>query len=148
VASLIAATGAVELAAASSAPLPQFFKGGVTETPIFTAGERGREMMVTPSGEISLTPSTTTVYKAPIGTRIFNNDDTERMIKYASNHVTSSTSQSMPVITVQGMDDKKIVAKLEDVAETIVSGVFAARTPATNMNVIADAMRAQQNLRR
>jgi len=54
----------------------------------------------------------------------------------------------MPVITVQGMDDKKIVAKLEDVAETIVSGVFAARTPATNMNVIADAMRAQQNLRR
>ena len=147
IAGIIAATGAVELAAASSAPLPQFFKGGITETPIFTAGERGREMMVTPQGELSLTPSTTTVYKAPIGTRIFNNDDTERMIKYAANHVTS-TSQQMPVITVQGMDDKKIVGKLEEIAETIVSGVFAARTPAANNNIIVDEMRRQANLRR
>lgn len=146
IAGIIAATGAVELAAASSAPLPQFFKGGITETPIFTAGERGREMMVTPQGELSLTPSTTTVYKAPIGTRIFNNDDTERMIKYAANHVTS-TSQQMPVITVQGMDDKKIVGKLDEIAETIVSGVFAARTPAPNNNIIVDEMRRQANLR-
>lgn len=109
---LITSIGAVQYAAAASTPLPQFFTGGVTDTPVFSAAERGRELGQTPSGDMILFDQPGT-YSAEPGTRIFNNEDTERMIRYSVNNV--GVLEAIPAIT---WDDSKMLGKLDDLIES------------------------------
>lgn len=87
IAGILAATGAVQYAAAASAPLPQFEKGGTTTTDTFIAGEKGHELMISPSGNVGLSSANAKVHKAPIGTKIIPADETEKLMKYAAANV-------------------------------------------------------------
>lgn len=79
---LVTGIGAAEYAAAASAPLPQFWTGGTTETPVFSAGEKGFEFGVTPSGKLISFPKND-IYSAPIGTNIFSNEKSTDLIEQA-----------------------------------------------------------------
>lgn len=73
--------GAIQLAAALAAPLPQYFtgtdssKGGLAHV-----GERGSELYVTPSGTIGMTPPRDTIMNLEEGTKIFNANETRRLM--------------------------------------------------------------------
>ena len=75
-AALIAATGAVQYAAAASTPLPQYAVGteGTTSTH-FIAGEQGPELMTMPGGKTMLADKPG-IYSAPLGTKINTADET------------------------------------------------------------------------
>jgi len=73
--------GALQTAAILSQPLPQFGGGTENAPSEFIAGERGRELMILPSGEAMMVDRPTyfkgSTYK---GARIFPNTKTEEMI--------------------------------------------------------------------
>ncbi len=110
---LITAIGAAQYAAAASTPLPQFFTGGDVTTPIISAAERGRELGRTPSGDMLLFPEQG-AYKVPIGTHIYNNNETERIIRYSVNSM--GRLETMPVVN-NLWDDRKLVDRLDTMIE-------------------------------
>jgi hypothetical protein len=152
IAAIIAATGAVQYAAASSTPLPQFEKGGTTQTSHFIAGEKGSELMITPSGEVSMSSDTAKIHTAPIGTKIIPNKETENIIKYASKTIGISAYDFSMMNAANHEKTIKEVAKIvgdkfEDVAQDIIHGMFAARPKAERLGqTYIDAVREQQNL--
>ena len=107
---IITAIGAAQYAAAASTPLPQFWTGGTTETPIFEAGERGKELMITPAGDISMAEKQG-IYSAPIGTEIYNAYDTKRILEYAQNHTGNTHA---PIIIENNNDLEKFAKMLGD----------------------------------
>ena len=126
---LITAIGAAQYAAAASTPLPQFFTGGTTETPIFRAGEQGRELGITPSGEAMMFNSDA-IYSAPIGTEIKNNADTERIINYAVNNTGKLVAYEAPTMT-----DKNIIDELKENRKTMIEIAMMKTTPKTTVIV-------------
>lgn len=70
-----AATGAAQLARAAAQPLPAY-EGGTFDHigGKFIAGEKERELVVTPSGRSYWTNDKPTVYNEPKGTMVFNKD--------------------------------------------------------------------------
>lgn len=77
-------TGAAQFAAASSAPIPQFWTGGTTKTPIFSAGEKGFEL-IEPAGGGNpyFSTNTAAVYNEPIGTKISSHEKTLDIVNSA-----------------------------------------------------------------
>lgn len=152
IAAVLAATGAVQYAAAASAPLPQFEKGGTTSTEYFIAGEKGSELMVSPDGKVSMSSDTAKVHRAQIGTKIIPHNETESIIKYASQTIGMSQYDFSMMNAANHEKTIKEVAKIvgdkfEDVAQDIIHGMFAARPQANNMGQsYIDAVREQQNL--
>lgn len=67
---IVAALGAVQLATAIAAPIPQFYKGGITPGGKVIVGERGTEHGRLPTGEEFYTPGIATVMNLPKGTII------------------------------------------------------------------------------
>lgn len=67
--------GGLQIAAIAAKPLPQFEKGTLN-SPAGPAivGEGGRELKVSPSGNVSLTPSVPTIQDLEAGTKIFPAD--------------------------------------------------------------------------
>lgn len=118
---IIAATGAVQYAAAASTPLPQFYKGGVTATDYFIAGERGAELMTTPSGQTILADKPG-IYTAPIGTKISTADETQKMINALIGGIgyNKETIGNAHIKSDQ-MTDKRMVGKLNDIQDVLVS---------------------------
>jgi len=82
-------TGAAQVAAILSRPIPQYKDGGRTTADIILAGEEGIEMYRTPSGEVGFTPNRPTIMKLPIGTEIKNHRET--MKELAANGITGIT---------------------------------------------------------
>lgn len=80
---LITSLGAIQYAAAASTPLPQFAEGGITSTPTIIAGERGRELITTPSGQHMMADKAG-IYNVPIGSKITPNHITEVLIQNAA----------------------------------------------------------------
>ena len=122
-AAIVAAIGAAQYAAAANAPLPQFFEGGITDTPVISAAEKGWELGETPSGDMLLFDKPG-AYKAPIGTEIFNNEESERMIRYAVN--------SMGSLEVQKFDFKandwkgeNLLEELKEINSNLIYSVMA-----------------------
>jgi hypothetical protein len=76
----LGAIGAVEIATVLSTPLPAYAKGGVHKGGKMIAGELGTELMIDPSGALSLTGSTAGVYDKPSGTRIVTHAETMRIL--------------------------------------------------------------------
>lgn len=95
-AAITAGLAAVQTAAIAAAPIPAFKDGGVTKTNVILAGEEGSELYRTPSGVFGLTPDEATVMSLPKGTRIYNREDTVRMLalKSLSDGMHDSTQQS------------------------------------------------------
>lgn len=80
-AAIVGALGAAELAVVASSPLPQYYTGTESSKEGFAhVGERGTELMQTPDGRLSLTPSTDTVTYLKKGTKIINNENLMRML--------------------------------------------------------------------
>lgn len=81
---IIAALGAAQVAAIAAQPIPQYFKGTpVTGHPGGPAyvGERGREMMFTPDGQVSFTPNRKTLVDLPEGSHVLTNAITRRILE-------------------------------------------------------------------
>ncbi len=118
-----AAIGAAQYAAAASAPLPQFFKGGTTTTSKIIAGEQGKEMGVTPQGKLIMFNKAGVYSDVPIGTNIKTADETNRILKSMvwSNY-------GLPQAQSNGMTDKNIVQELQETRETMMQiGMMQAR---------------------
>jgi hypothetical protein len=80
---IITAIGAAQYAAAASAPIPQYWTGGITQAPTFSAGERGFELITPNGGKPYFSTNTASIYSEPIGTKIDSHEDTVKMIQYA-----------------------------------------------------------------
>lgn len=79
---IIGAIGATQLAAVLSAPLPQYYKGTKSSKGgLAHVGERGTELMITPSGEVKLTPPKDTIMNLEKGTRIFTHAETKKILQ-------------------------------------------------------------------
>lgn len=78
---LVIAQGAIQLAAALAAPIPQFRHGGTVQKdgPIIT-GEAGTELRIDPSGSTSFTEDYANVTYAKAGTKIINNEELVKML--------------------------------------------------------------------
>lgn len=94
-AGVVIALGAAQLALAIAAPIPQYFKGtkdakGGTSI----VGEKGVELVNTPSGDQFFTPSTATIMDIPKGSEIYTAEETMRMVQNAGRReqLLSSTS--------------------------------------------------------
>jgi len=105
----VAAIGAAQLAAALSAPLPQFAEGGITSTDSIVAGEKGVELGITPSGETFLTPNKASVLSGvPLGTEIIPHDETSRILaQQAINSTYNSVDMSRTNSYLRDIRDKK-----------------------------------------
>lgn len=83
---VVGAIGATQMATALAAPLPQYYtgtkssKGGLAHV-----GEKGTELMITPSGDVRLTPHKDTIMNLEKGTRIFNHSETKRILQGRTN---------------------------------------------------------------
>jgi hypothetical protein len=83
-AAVYAALAAVQVAAISSKPIPQYFKGTENHPGgLAIVGERGEELMVMPSGDVRLSPATATVLDLPRGTEVIPNEETMKMLAMA-----------------------------------------------------------------
>lgn len=77
----IGAAGALQIAKIASTKIPQFWTGtDYSPEGWATVGERGRELMVTPKGEVKLTPKETTLTYLEKGTKILNAERTRRIM--------------------------------------------------------------------
>ncbi|MDB5288523.1 MAG: hypothetical protein JWR05_3472 [Mucilaginibacter sp.] len=78
---VIGAIGAAQLAVVAAQPIPQYFTGTPhSKEGLAHVGERGTELMIDPSGHMSLTPDTDTVTYLKKGTKIINNSELMRMV--------------------------------------------------------------------
>lgn len=82
-------TGALQVAAILSRPIPQYKDGGRTIADVVLAGEEGVEMYRTPSGEVGFTPNGPTIMRLPVGTEIKSHRET--MKELAANGITGIT---------------------------------------------------------
>ena len=120
-AALTGALGAAQIAVIASKPIPQFAKGtdNAPEGPALVA-ERGRELEITPSGEISLLtkPQVKSLKK---GTRIIPNEETEKILKAGGGGADSS--ELLGVIQAIREGNDKLIKTVRDKRElTIIAG--------------------------
>jgi hypothetical protein len=79
---IIAGIGAFQLGTVLAQPIPQFATGTKDAPETFEAGEKGRELVITRSGDTFLTPNEPTLFsdKSFIGSTILPNDQTEMIL--------------------------------------------------------------------
>ena len=131
IAAILAATGALEYAAAASTPLPQFWTGGTTSTNAFSAGERGFELIAPPGKPAYFSTNTASVYNEPIGTQITAHEQTKAMIQQAASNVYANQAGRLK----EGNFAKEVAKELslligdrfEDVGNGIQTAVYRSR---------------------
>ena len=80
----IIATGAIQMAAVASKPLPQYAKGTkYSQSGPAIVGEKGRELMISPSGQVGLTGSSAELVNLQRGTKIIPAGETAAILKSA-----------------------------------------------------------------
>jgi len=80
----IIAMGALQMAAVASKPLPQYAKGTkYSQSGPAIVGEKGRELMISPSGQIGLTGSSAELVNLQRGTKIIPAGETAAILKSA-----------------------------------------------------------------
>ena len=117
-AALIGALGAAQLAVAISTPLPEFAKG-TDHAPEGWAvtGEKGREIKITPDGDVSLTKDHANIEYLKGGTKIISADKTAEILKYIA-------IQQLPLLQKQPRyNNDDVVAELKDVKSGIVQAI-------------------------
>lgn len=77
---IIEAIGALEIAALLAKPIPKYEKGtGHAEKGLMIWGEKGRELMITPSGKTSMSPDKATIgYVPESGSKIIPHDEVSK----------------------------------------------------------------------
>ncbi|MBX4188403.1 MAG: hypothetical protein KW793_04720, partial [Candidatus Doudnabacteria bacterium] len=80
-AALYGVIAAINVAAIAAKPIPQFFKG-TDNSPegLAMVGEKGAELKIEPSGNVSLTPSVPTLDYLQAGTKIIPHNETMKML--------------------------------------------------------------------
>lgn len=89
--------GGLQVLAIASKQIPQYWRGtgpDGTTSETFIAGEKGSELMRSPSGKIEFSPSTATVMRRPIGTQIFSHEQTAAILAMRG---TMSQDASRPI---------------------------------------------------
>ena len=79
---LVAALGAAQLAAVLAQPIPAYAKGTKNSKDTFIAGEEKSEIIVTPSGDLMVTPDKATLYSDPKlkGSTVIPHDESSRIL--------------------------------------------------------------------
>lgn len=109
IATSIGALGAIQLATALAQPLPRYYTG--TDSSIgglAHVGERGKEIVVEPDGNVWMTPSTDTVMNLKKGSQIFNNTETKAIL---ANKNTGYDSKEMMNILHQNRRDSQAIVE-------------------------------------
>ena len=97
-AAAIIALGAIQAAIVAAKPIPKFFKGtDYSPEGLAWIGEKGRELVRTPSGETMLSPESATLTYLKKGTQIVSNPETEKLIAGAKGY------DSIEVMTLAGV---------------------------------------------
>lgn len=149
---IISGLGAAQYAAAASTPLPQFEKGGTTTTDTFIAGEKGHELMISPSGNVGLSSANAKIHKAPIGTKIIPADETEKLMKYAAANVGKdggyNAMQALYNNHVIMQEVAKIIGdKYMEGADRLETAIYRTAPQSKRDTSVADAIRESNYLK-
>jgi hypothetical protein len=129
IAALIGAIGAVQLAAVIARPIPQYWKGTQdAEGGISWVGERGKELVIEPTGITYETPSTATLVNLPKHSKVINHGQYMAALK----NKTNNTALTGAIINEQSIF-KMQLQNAEIQANMIVSAIK--NTPKTIVNV-------------
>jgi hypothetical protein len=79
-AGLAATLTAIQVGAILAKQIPQYEKGGVHYGGLLIAGEKGSELKIGPTGNVSLTPGVPTLMHEPAGTVFVPHDETMRIL--------------------------------------------------------------------
>ena len=98
---LVAAIGAIQLAAVLSKPIPEYWTGTEDSKggPVWL-GERGKELLITPDNKMYETPGTATLASIPEHSKVVSNPEYMKMLK--SQNVNSTFSK-------RPMNDKEFI---------------------------------------
>lgn len=92
----IAALGALQTAAVIAAPLPQYAKGtSHSKGGMAVIGERGQELLISPSGNVSLSGDSAHLAMLQAGTKIIPSDETKRIMQAAAMSKRSTVEQTI-----------------------------------------------------
>lgn len=81
-AAIIGALGAIEIATILATKIPAFYKGTMNSPEgLAKVGEKGTELMITPSGDAMLTPAKETLTYLEKGTKIFTAGQTKKILE-------------------------------------------------------------------
>jgi hypothetical protein len=93
---LAGAAGAIQVAAILAKPIPQYAEGtlkaGGHKGGLAIVGEKGSELVVTPSGKLALSPDTPTLMDLPAGTEVIPHEET--MARLALNQIAGEDSHT------------------------------------------------------
>lgn len=124
-AAVVGGLGAAEIATIAATPLPAFAVG-TESSPAGPAlvGEKGSELVVTPSGDLSLTPSSTSVMDLERGSKIYTAQETKNILDAFGN---SARNLSDPIIASTGLTSDEFhrgICRMEDAFENRAEQVF------------------------
>lgn len=140
----IGAIGAIQLAVAISKPIPQFFKGTESSPEgLAVVGEKGRELAIDPSGSAKMYDKPQITYLKK-GTRIFNNEDTEKITaQLATDSLLSSQKNDVTLLSLN-RDEGRTAQEMRAVGNKIDDLTYTVRTKKEfhfNEKKIADAIK-------
>jgi tape measure domain-containing protein len=81
---IVTALGAAQMAAVLAQPIPAYEHGGIAEGGTALVGEKGKELMIMPSGEKYLSPDRPSLLNLPQGTEIIPHDETQKILANAA----------------------------------------------------------------
>jgi len=111
-AGIIGAMGAAQIATVLATPLPAYKDGGVVPfDQIARVSEEGQELMISPSGNVGLTPINESIMSLEKGTRIVPHNDTMKLL----------ASQAYASIAIESNRSNKILEQIRDKSPDFVS---------------------------
>lgn len=127
-AAIVGALGALQIATIAATPIPQFEKG--TENApggLAMVGEKGRELVMEPSGKTYLTGDKAELRDIPEGSKILTNAITENILNKASRDKEINEEGSQKIRSSQG-DRESIISKriemiMERDSDKIIQGI-------------------------
>lgn len=140
-AEITAAVAGAQLAAISSAPIPQFEKGGVSEGGLAIVGEGGVELMRR-GNEFSLSPSGASLVNLEKGTEIIPHEETMRML--AMSAIGTETLVDRENIQLQ-REVRELQNIMEDVGGKIVDAVSKGNGNIIRQGTLAYQMQKQKD---
>jgi hypothetical protein len=113
---LAGSIGAIQLAAAVAAPLPQFAEGTQNAPEGYAVvGERGTELVVNPDGTSWLTPAKDTITYLKQGAKVIPNNELMDMVKYANYVNVGGIKQG----ETGGLFGMALVSKFDELADEV-----------------------------
>lgn len=115
-AGVVAATGAAQIAAAQSAPIPQFAKGTESSPEGYAVvGEKGHELVIEPSGKKWVTPAKDTITYLKKGSKVIPNDKLMTMVRDSA--YVELANMNMPV--TPDLYGKALIDQFDELANKV-----------------------------